>query len=145
MGTPSGRSSVPVERASDGQKPLRHPGAGQAPFPDLHRGRVAARVHPARFGADPPGQLGLSTGERGVTAFWLRHSGKPPALRGPGPASGQVPKQLQVLHCRPAYRTAGGAQGETVAGPIAAGETGAQARPGIPVLAGRLPCGIDLQ
>ena len=50
------RSSVPallIEQAH-GQKPLRHPGAGQTPFSDLHRGGVAARVHPAGVGADHP-------------------------------------------------------------------------------------------
>ena len=110
-----------------GQKPLPDPGAGQTPFPDLHRGRVAARVHPYGVGEDPPGQLVPSAGERRVTAFRLRHSEKPPALRGPGPASGQVPEQFQVLYRRPAHRTAGGAQGGSVAGPVATGKTGAQA------------------
>ena len=85
VGTDVGRSSVPVERASDGQKPLRDPGAGQAPFSDLHRGRVAARLHPSGFGADPPGQLVPSAGERRVTAFRLRDSGKSPAFRGQAP------------------------------------------------------------
>ena len=55
------------------------------------------------------------------------YSQKSTALRGPGPVSGQVPEQFQVLHRRPAYRTAGGTQGGAVAGPVAAGKTGAQA------------------
>ena len=145
MGKLPGRSSVPLEKIANGQKPLPDPGAGQATFPDLHRGRVAARVHPTEFGADHPGQLVPPACERRLTAFRLRHSGKPPALRGPGPASGQAPEQFQVLHRRPAHRTAGDAQDGSVAGPVATGKTGAQAGPGIPVLAGRLPCGIDLQ
>ena len=93
------RSSVPallIEQAH-GQKPLRHPGAGKTSFPDLHRGRVAARLHPAGVGADPPGQLVASEGERRLATFGLRHSGKPPAFRGPGAASGHVPEQFQVL------------------------------------------------
>ena len=98
----------PLIEQAHGQKPLRDPGAGQTPFSDLHRGGVAARVHPAGFGADPPGQLVASAGERRLMAFRLRHSGKPPAFRGPGAASGQVPEQFQILHGRPAHRTAAG-------------------------------------
>ena len=45
----------------------------------------------------------------------------------------------------PAYRAAGGAQGRAAVGSPAIRETGAQARPGIPVLAGRRPCGDYLQ
>ena len=46
-------ASLLIEQAY-GQKPLCDPGAGQAPFPDLHGRRVASGLHPPGCGADPP-------------------------------------------------------------------------------------------